>query len=203
MTGPRFKKPRSMGPHYVNNKDFYRALAEHRENVLAYQRPGSNLPEPRASDYIGRCIMLICERLSLKPNFVGYSHRDEMVDDAVTNCSAAINNFNPEKSNNPFSYFTSIAYNAFLRRIQDEKNEKYAKCKNLLRMTSLGQENSYMEGDDDRAYRRTALEIDSYIADFERKVSRRKSRGKKPRGVERFQSAVKLGHARIGLNLKH
>ena len=36
-------------------------------------------------------------------------------------------NFDPEKSDNPFSYFTQIIYYAFLRRIQKEKKQDYVK----------------------------------------------------------------------------
>ena len=38
-------------------------------------------------------------------------------------------NFDPEKSKNPFSYFTQIIYYAFLRRIQKEKKQSYIKYK--------------------------------------------------------------------------
>ena len=38
-------------------------------------------------------------------------------------------NFNPEKSKNPFSYFTQMIYYAFLRRIEREKKQSYVKFK--------------------------------------------------------------------------
>ena len=38
-------------------------------------------------------------------------------------------NFDPDKSKNPFSYFTQIIYYAFLRRIQKEKKQSYIKYK--------------------------------------------------------------------------
>lgn len=38
-------------------------------------------------------------------------------------------NFDPEKSKNPFSYFTQIIYYAFLRRIEKEKKQAYIKLK--------------------------------------------------------------------------
>jgi hypothetical protein len=40
-------------------------------------------------------------------------------------------NFDPEKSSNPFSYFTQIIYYAFLRRIEKEKKQAYIKFKCL------------------------------------------------------------------------
>ena len=46
-----------------------------------------------------------------------------MIGDGIENCLQYVNNFDPEKSKNPFSYFTQIIYYAFIRRIQKEKNK--------------------------------------------------------------------------------
>ena len=46
-----------------------------------------------------------------------------MICDGIENCVQYINNFNPEKSKNPFAYFTQIIHYAFLRRIQKEKKQ--------------------------------------------------------------------------------
>jgi len=46
-----------------------------------------------------------------------------MICDGIENCVQYINNFNPEKSTNPFAYFTQIIHYAFLRRIQKEKKQ--------------------------------------------------------------------------------
>ena len=42
-------------------------------------------------------------------------------------------NFNPEKSQNPFAYFTQIIHYAFLRRIQKEKKQLDIKSKIIER----------------------------------------------------------------------
>jgi hypothetical protein len=73
--------------------------------------------------------MKIAEGLSHKPNFINYTYRDEMICDGIENCLMYFNNFNPEKSKNPFAYFTQIIYYAFLRRIQKEKKQTYIKYK--------------------------------------------------------------------------
>ena len=49
--------------------------------------------------------------------------KDDMVCDGIENCVQYINNFNPDKSRNPFAYFTQIIHYAFLRRIQKEKRQ--------------------------------------------------------------------------------
>jgi DNA-directed RNA polymerase specialized sigma24 family protein len=46
-----------------------------------------------------------------------------MIGDAVVKMIAAVKNkkFNLESTSNPFSYFTTIAYHAFINRIKKEK----------------------------------------------------------------------------------
>ena len=56
----------------------------------------------------------IATHLSYKPNFVNYMFREDMICDGIENCVQYIENFNPEKSKNPFAYFTQIIYYAFL-----------------------------------------------------------------------------------------
>ena len=46
-----------------------------------------------------------------------------MISDGIENCLQYLNNFDGEKSNNPFAYFTQIIYYAFIRRIQKEKKQ--------------------------------------------------------------------------------
>jgi hypothetical protein len=116
--------------HYVNNKDFLESLIKYKERLQA--NPNVKIP-----DYLGICIMQICNKLSTKPNFSGYTFRDEMIADGIENCITAINGFNPEKSQNPFAYFTQIAWNAFIRRIQKEKKEIYIKHKNMQNLAII------------------------------------------------------------------
>jgi len=68
-------------------------------------------------------LLKIATHLSYKPNFVNYMFKDDMICDGIENCVQYINNFNPEKSSNPFAYFTQIIHYAFLRRIQKEKKQ--------------------------------------------------------------------------------
>ena len=109
--------------NYINNADFYAALIE-------YKRLKSENDTVLVPNYIGKCILMICERLSTKPNFIRYTFRDEMISDAIENCISSIKGFDPEKSNNPFAYFTQIAWNAFIRRITREQKQLYLKHKN-------------------------------------------------------------------------
>ena len=77
----------------------------------------------------------IANHLSYRPNFINYTYRDEMISDGIENCLQYVHNFNPDKSNNPFAYFTQIIYYAFLRRIQKEKKQSHVKNKLIENMT--------------------------------------------------------------------
>ena len=52
-----------------------------------------------------------------------------MISDGIENCLVAVNKFDPEKSSNPFAYYTQIIYFAFVRRIQKEKKQQDTKYK--------------------------------------------------------------------------
>ena len=113
--------------HYVNNKELLAALIDYRAAVAVAKT--KDLPKPRISNYLGECFLKIATHLSYKPNFVNYMFRDDMISDGIENCVQYIHNFDPNKSKNPFAYFTQIIHYAFLRRIQKEKKQLEIKTK--------------------------------------------------------------------------
>jgi len=115
--------------YYVNNKEFLEAITVYRKKVIASKENGT--AKPRVPNYIGECFLKIATHLSYKPNFVNYMFREDMICDGIENCLQYIDNFDPEKSSNPFAYFTQIIYYAFLRRIQKEKKQLEIKGKIL------------------------------------------------------------------------
>lgn len=117
--------------YYVNNKDFLAAIIAYKEEVELAKK--KDLPRPRIPNYIGDCFLKIATHLSFKPNFVNYMFREDMISDGIENCVQYIDNFNPDKSKNPFAYFTQIIWFAFLRRISKEKKQLDIKQKILER----------------------------------------------------------------------
>ena len=133
--------------HYVDNKVFLQAMKDWREQCEEAEQMGEE--KPRVSNYIGECFLKIANGLSHKPNFMNYTFKDDMVSDGIENCLQYIHNFNPEKSKNPFAYFTQIIYYAFIRRIQREKKQTHVKHRLIEKVdyrafvTMEGDENSY------------------------------------------------------------
>ena len=96
--------------YYVSPKEYLQALRDYYET--------DDLVDKLAED-----TYKIAVGLSYSPNFINYSYKDEMIGDAVVKMIAAVKNkkFNLESTSNPFSYFTTIAYHAFINRIKKEK----------------------------------------------------------------------------------
>lgn len=122
--------------NYVNNAEFLAAMIKYKEKVKECEECGDE--KPRIPNYLGECLYQIATRLSYKPNFINYTYREDMISDGLENAVLCINNFDPEKSKNPFAYFTQVIYFAFIRRIQKEKRQMYVKHKVI--------ENSVIQG---------------------------------------------------------
>ena len=123
--------PKKKSEHYVNNKELLEALIVYRAKVARAAEEGK--PKPRITNYLGSCFLKIATHLSYKPNFVNYMFREDMISDGIENCVQYIHNFDPEKSKNPFAYFTQVIHYAFLRRIQKEKKQLDIKTKIIER----------------------------------------------------------------------
>ena len=119
--------PKARSEHYVNNKQLLEALIVYKSKVK--EALENEKPKPRITNYLGECFLKIATHLSYKPNFVNYMFREDMISDGIENCVQYIHNFDPEKSKNPFAYFTQIIHYAFLRRIQKEKKQLEIKTK--------------------------------------------------------------------------
>lgn len=171
--------------NYINNKTLYLAMIQHKNAAEEAEKEGKE--KPRVSDYIGQSILLICNNLAKKPNFSGYTYKQDMISDGIIDCVAAVDNFNPDKTNNPFAYFTQIAWNAFIRRIHKEKKQTYIKHKNYINsnlMEDIARE-MYVTGN--KIYNEFSDEI---VKNYENKLTKTKKESKLS-GIEVFSEEVK------------
>jgi len=146
-TTTKKRTPRSTdSAHYVNNEEFLAALIEHKNKIKEASTLG--LEKPQVSNYLGDCFLKIATHLSYKGNFVGYSYRDDMISDGIENCLVAADKFDPDKSSNPFAYYTQIIYFAFVRRIQKEKKQQATKYK-MLENVDLDQLLAHSDGNEE------------------------------------------------------
>ena len=88
-----------------------------------------------------------------------------MISDGIENSLQYIDNFDPEKSKNPFAYFTQIIYYAFIRRIAKEKKQQKIKDK-ILKRSNITDMISVMAHDDEADYQTQYIDfLDKYSFD--------------------------------------
>tara|TARA_B110000495_G_scaffold123403_1_gene107297 strand:- start:9373 stop:9861 length:489 start_codon:yes stop_codon:yes gene_type:complete len=118
---PSLKKPkkkrtsRKTTNTYVNQKEFMDELRNYYEcDVISNQ--------------LATFVKKIAEGLSYAPNFINYTYKDEMVGDAILKMVQALEykKFDIVNRDNPFGYFTTIAFHAFINRIKKEKRQRQA-----------------------------------------------------------------------------
>lgn len=176
-------KSKKVKKDYVNNVDFLEALIEHSEQCSISKQ--QDLPKPVLPRYIAECFMKIAEGLSHKPNFMNYTYRDEMISDGIENCLLCYNNFNPDKSKNPFAYFTQIIYYAFLRRIQKEKKHQYIKYKSAVHY-GFDAAQEMLEFGDNGVQFEIYDNLSKFIETFEKVLDSKKVILKKQKGLDKF-----------------
>ena len=180
-----------MAAHYVDNQRFLEEMTKYQQERKEAKDKG--LDDPMCPEYIGECFMKIANRLSYRPNFINYAFRDDMISDGIENCVQYMSNFNPEKSKNPFAYFTQIIYYAFVRRIQKEKKQLYIKYKTMDSQATLGDNIDISEHDQDQNYVFETMTNDQkvnmydFISNFE-DAKKKKKVTKKSSTIEMFMT---------------
>ena len=114
----RKERSTSTRGHYVTNAQLIEAIAEDKLNKDAAN------PNGKLSSKLAKYLWMIAERYSYSPSFANYSFREDMVSIAVVNLCANWYKFNPEKSDNPFAFYTTAAYRSFLQYLADEKKHR-------------------------------------------------------------------------------
>lgn len=171
--------------HYVDNKEFLNAFIKY--NSLYKEAKEKGDKPPRIPDYIGRCFMKIAEKFSNHKSFIGYPYKDEMIADAIENCIMYAYDFDPNRGTNPFAYFTTVVWHAFVRRINKENKNKYIIYKSH-QMKSHQYDNDIIdgngtlyrlsEGNDNVIPKDLYDNITSYIDDYEKKIKEKKTKKK-------------------------
>jgi hypothetical protein len=142
---------------YVNGPAMHKAIKEWYE---------SGLPDPPKE--VVTAVNQICERLAYKRNFKDYTYIDDMVAEGKMACILAVleKKYDPYKYDNPFGYFTRIAFNAFVSVIKIEHRETYIKHKSL----ELYMIDAHIRGEDIEDYKMDdSGRLEKLVNEFESK----------------------------------
>jgi hypothetical protein len=77
--------------------------------------------DPPIGDFIAESFLAIANHLAQKPNFATSAYRDEMISEAVFDCTRNAHKFDSCKTRNAFGYFTRISIRAFFRVLRGEE----------------------------------------------------------------------------------
>lgn len=129
---------------YIDKKEMLLEIVDYRTKVQEAKEAG--LEKPPVPNSLMKKFMLIVNGIARRPNFSGYSFLDEMKSRASYICFRKADSFNPEKSDNPFGYYSRIIWQEFVNVIKEEEDESYVKAKSFY-----NHEMSYvaLEQDDD------------------------------------------------------
>ena len=106
----------------------------------------------KMSEKLAKMLMLICERYARKGIYANYTYNEDMQAFAMMNLVKSWKSFNPEKSNNPFAYFTSCVTNSFLQYLNQERKHRNIRdallIENGMDPSFTYSENMYQKSDD-------------------------------------------------------
>jgi len=109
------KNKKAKTEYYIEPKVFKESLQKYYETDIL-------------TDDLAENIKKIAYGLSYKSNFIEYSYKDDMIGDALIKMYSALKykKYDFSTGSNPFSYFTTIAFHAFINRIKREKKHHKA-----------------------------------------------------------------------------
>lgn len=84
------------------------------------------------TDKLARMLQLLCSKYAKKGSFVNYSYNDDMQSYAMMMLVRTWNSFNPEKSNNPFAFFTQCIKNSFIQYLNQERRQRNIRDEMLI-----------------------------------------------------------------------
>ncbi len=77
--------------NYVDNAEMYQSYVQWYADIEKAKLEGKKEPQPPR--YISECIISIANHLASRHNFYAYTYRDEMVGDAIEDCTRGLRKF--------------------------------------------------------------------------------------------------------------
>ena len=107
----KVRKPRKV--NYLNNKDLLLEIAKSKEQDPA-----------QMTDKLAHMLQTLAARYAKRGNFAGYSYNEDMQAFAMMMLVRTWKSFNPEKSSNPFAFFTQCIKNSFIQYLKAERRQR-------------------------------------------------------------------------------
>lgn len=107
MTATPIKKK----TNYLNNKDLMAEVIKSKE-------------QGKMTNKLAHMLQTLAARYGKKGNFANYSYNEDMQAYAMLMLVRTWSSFDPEKSSNPFAFFTQCIKNSFIQFLNQEKRQR-------------------------------------------------------------------------------
>lgn len=149
----------------------------------------------QVTEELGEMLMLISRNYAKHPFFSGWSFKEDMISEALINLCQNALKFNPEKSNNPFAFYTTCVHHSFLQFLNTERRHRNIRDKMLIELgenPSFNYLENYHEGsrngDVGNAH---AGEFREEVRELSADITEARERQKKLAEEERVRAAAK------------
>lgn len=105
--------------NYLNNADLLAAVIESKE-------------KGHMTNKLATMLKLLCERYASRGNFAGYTYNEDMRAYSLMQLCKTWNGFDPNKSNNPFAWFTQCIKNSFIQYLKHERKHRDIRDEQLI-----------------------------------------------------------------------
>ena len=132
---PKPRKPRKRGMYYIDRKELL-------QDVIDSKKEG------KMNNALAAKLHLLTTKYARAANFARYTYNDDMRGYAQMMLVKSWNSFNPEKSDNPFSFYTQCIKNSFKQYLNQEKRHRVIRDELLVdngMNPSYTYENEYRE----------------------------------------------------------
>jgi DNA-directed RNA polymerase specialized sigma subunit len=146
------KKPTKRKTKYLNNKDLLK-------QVLLSKEQGQMTNE------LAKMLTLLTARYGKKGNFANYTYNEDMQAYAMMMLVRTWNSFNPEKSNNPFAFFTQCIKNSFIQYLNQEKRQRVVRDELLVNEGLTPSFNYQMEHENNSRLAHDEEDHDQHVED--------------------------------------
>ena len=126
MSEPKKKRK----TNYLNNKDMLAEVVK-------------SLDQDQPTEKLAHMWTVLAHRYASRGNFASYSYRDDMEAYALYMVCRTWKSFNPEKSNNPFAFFTQCIKHSFYQFLNKEKRQRDIRDE-LLVYSGMNPSNTYL-----------------------------------------------------------
>lgn len=119
-TKPKKKAaPKKRKTNYLNNKDLLAEVIKSKE-------------QDQMTDKLATMLQMLCKRYATRAQFANYTYNEDMQAYATLMLVKTWRSFDPNKSKNPFAFFTQCIKNSFIQMLNKEKQQRNVRDELLI-----------------------------------------------------------------------